>query len=289
MHVEKYGNIEVEGIELGKSYVFPKIDGTNGSVWSGDKSIKAASRNRELELSKDNAGFYNWVLTQEKFDAFFKFYPSLRLYGEWLVPHSLKTYRDDAWKKFYVFDVCNDLTGQYVPYEQYQKILEQFEIDYLAPIIIINNADVSCYTKALDKNVFLIKDGEGIGEGVVIKNYDYYNKFGNQIWAKIVTSEFKERHTKVMGAPEIGHISTEFRIVEQYVTKHLVDKVVAKIENEGEWSSRCIPRLLQTVFYDLVNEEMWNIIKEYKNPTIQFKALANYSTGKIKELRSDLF
>jgi len=30
-HVERYGTDEVEGIELGETYIFPKIDGTNGS------------------------------------------------------------------------------------------------------------------------------------------------------------------------------------------------------------------------------------------------------------------
>ena len=34
-HIERLGTLEVEGIELGTCYVFPKIDGTNGSnlVW----------------------------------------------------------------------------------------------------------------------------------------------------------------------------------------------------------------------------------------------------------------
>ena len=32
--------------------------------------------------------------------------PTHRLFGEWLIPHRLRTYRDDAWKRFYVFDVC---------------------------------------------------------------------------------------------------------------------------------------------------------------------------------------
>ena len=50
--------METDGIELGKVYVFPKIDGTNGSVWIDDGIIKAGSRNRELTLDNDNAGFY---------------------------------------------------------------------------------------------------------------------------------------------------------------------------------------------------------------------------------------
>lgn len=35
-HVEKLGNKEVEGINIGTCYVFPKIDGTNASIWNDD-------------------------------------------------------------------------------------------------------------------------------------------------------------------------------------------------------------------------------------------------------------
>ena len=31
MHLERYGNEEVEGIEQGTTYVFPQLDGTNGT------------------------------------------------------------------------------------------------------------------------------------------------------------------------------------------------------------------------------------------------------------------
>lgn len=47
MHLERFGNDEVLGIELGECYVFPKLDGTNASLWVGeDGSVQAGSRNR---------------------------------------------------------------------------------------------------------------------------------------------------------------------------------------------------------------------------------------------------
>lgn len=58
-HLERYGNQSVSDIEQGEVYVFPKIDGTNASVWLNDEgNIAAGSRNRELSHEKDNAGFY---------------------------------------------------------------------------------------------------------------------------------------------------------------------------------------------------------------------------------------
>jgi len=46
---------------------------------------------------------------------------------------------------------------------------------------------------------------------------------------------------------------------------------------------------LNTVYYDLVKEESWNFIKEFKNPTIDFKQLLRETTTKIKELKPEIF
>lgn len=293
-HVERYGNAEVEGIEAGTCYVFPKIDGTNASVWLGeDGVVHAGSRKRELALDNDNAGFMNAIVKDERIKAFLKDNPSMRLYGEWLVPHSLKTYRDDAWRKFYVFDVCigNEEDGlDYLPYPYYSITLQRYGIDYIAPIRIIRNGGLDEFVRCLEQNDYLIKDGEGAGEGIVIKNYDYKNKYGRQTWAKIVTSEFKDKHRKEMGAPVTEADLIEARVVDRFVTNAFVEKEYAKIANENNgWTSKMIPQLLSRVFHELICEEMWNILKAFKNPAINFKVLNNFTIAKIKEVKPELF
>ena len=42
MHVEKFNTAEVEGIEIGTCYVFPKLDGTNASLWVDENEIGRA-------------------------------------------------------------------------------------------------------------------------------------------------------------------------------------------------------------------------------------------------------
>ena len=64
-HLERFGTTEVQNIELGECHIFPKIDGTNASVWLHNGEIQAGSRTRHLSLEKDNAGFLEWVLKQE--------------------------------------------------------------------------------------------------------------------------------------------------------------------------------------------------------------------------------
>lgn len=294
-HIERFGTNEVESIEIGTCYVFPKIDGTNSSVWLGDDGmIHAGSRNRELTFEKDNAGFYAAVSKDERVMAYLQEHPTHRLFGEWLVPHSLKTYRDDAWRRFYVFDVCVDAdneTGlEYLPYEVYQPLVAEFGLDYLAPIRIIKNGGLDDFIKCVNENNFLIADGKGVGEGVVIKNYDFYNRYRRQTWAKIVASEFREKHHKEMGAPVSANRLVEEDIIDKFVTRAFVEKEYAKIVNANDgWTSKMIPHLLSRVFHELITEEIWNILKVFKNPTINFKVLNTMTIAQIKRIMPEIF
>lgn len=288
---------DVEFIEQGKCYVFPKIDGTNGSVWLGDDGeVHVGGRRRELTLEKDNAGFFAYVQNNESIKDFLNHNPQYRLFGEWLVPHSLDTYRDDCWKRFYVFDVVFELEDgsfAYVPYDVYKECLDAYNIDYIPPLAIIDRPTKDQLISYLEKNAFLIKDGCGVGEGVVIKNYEFRNPKGKVIWAKMVRSEFKEWHAKKMmnpNKPLRGRRTMEQQIVDKYVTVALCEKERAKLENViGKGMKSIIPCLIYNVFECLVREEAWNFVVEFKNPTIDFKLLRHLCERKVKECCVDLF
>jgi len=296
-HVERLGTVETEGIEFGECHVFPKLDGANGSVWLGsveDGQVKAGSRNRELTIENDNAGFYAYVLEHRGIREFLESFPNHRLFGEWLVPHSFKGYRDDAWRKFYVFDVVkedSDESFHYLPYNDYCNLLEAAGIDYILPICTVTNGNEDVFRKALDKNVFLLRDGEKAGEGIVIKNYSYRNRFGRVTWAKMVTNEFKEKHVREMGAPVIKPEQlVEQKIVGDYCTEEFIRKEYSKLVNEKEgWSSKNIPELLGRIFHELVAEESWNIVKALKYPTVNYKALNALVINKVKTTLPEVF
>jgi len=289
IHLEKFGNDEVQGIELGKNYIFPKIDGTNGVIWFHEK-LRAGSRNRELQPDNDNQGFFEYILSLEKYLAMCQENQGLYFYGEWLVPHSLKTYREDAWRRFYIFDVQHKDSDKFMKFEEYEPILKKYDVDYITPISVIKNGQYENFLHELDNNKFLIKDGQGHGEGIVLKNYEYQNIYGRQTWAKLITTTFKDKHLKEMGASVKEFKMIEQDIVDNIVNKHLIDKTYAKIVNEcSGWNSKYIPRLFQTVFYDLVNEEIWNELKRLKNPTINFGTLYSLTVMKIKDIRGELF
>ena len=332
-HVERFGNEGVEGIELGKVYVFPKLDGTNASIWLDEGTnyqttldrervplLGAGSRTRELGLGKeDNAGFLESLFYGggNKYEALFYHenpkFQCWRLFGEWLVPHSFKGYRPEAWRQFYVFDVYNDETNQYLPYEVYQPILEQFGIIYIPPLAIIKNGSYENFLKCVHENFFLCPDGGEPGEGIVIKNYDYQNKFGRQCFAKIVRQEFKELHARTMGAPEINTGSmNEERILNKCLTTLLIEKTINKMVVEGTptptgkirpglegftdmeiiprgWTSKMIPELFGRVFYDIVTEELFDSLKEINFGTVNFKTLKAMMIMRIKQLKPEVF
>lgn len=281
--------METDGILDGICHVFYKIDGTNASVWkSTGGDICCGSRNRELTLENDNQGFAAWVEDNHNMlNAFFLREPTVTLYGEWLVPHSLKTYRDDSWRDFYVFDVVNEL-GSHVPYDDYRPMLEHRGINYIPPLATIKNPTHEQLTRFLDKTgQFLVKDGEGNGEGVVIKNYDYRNRFGRQTWGKIVTNEFKERHHKEMGAPIVNNtLSVEEKIVDEFLSESFIEKELEKIkaENEGFWNNRFLPRLFGVVQHEFVKDHIHLILKKFKQPKIDFKQLNVWIIRKCKEV-----
>ena len=289
-HIERFGTDEVLNIDLGVCYIFPKIDGTNSSVWNNESSVKAGSRNRELTLDNDNAGFCDAILYDENICKFVLDNPLFRLFGEWLVPHSLKTYRESAWKQFYIFDVM-DSENEYLSFDAYESLLKEYNLNIIYPLAKIKNPSLDQLYGLLNTNNYLIKDDAGSGEGIVIKNYKYRNKYGRQTWAKIVRSEFKEENRKVMGVKETSGTSlVEQEITDRYVSKHLIDKTYEKIRNDKDgWTSKYIPQLLNTVYYDLIKEETWNFLKFHKNPTIDFRKLHYLTILKIKELKPELF
>lgn len=294
MHIERLGNDEVEGILNGTVYIQPKIDGANGQVYFDFEGnlLYCASRKVILSEQNTNQGFWNYVFDNEElFYNYFEKHPYHILYGEWLVPHTLKTYRKDAWNKFYVFDVFNNYSGMFIPYEKYVEELKEFELPYIPVIASLYNAPEERAESYLEHNKFLIEDGKGVGEGIVIKNYDFINKYGRTVWAKLVRNEFKEEHYETFGYPEIEYAPIEMRIAHEFVTEGRLAKIREKImvEKDTGWKSQYIPEYLGRIWYEIVQDEIWNILKKYKNPRINFRDLNRQVILRAKELDKETF
>ena len=337
-HVERIGHDYVGGITLGDVHVFPKLDGTNASVWFGTPpqggagicavngafTVECGSRTRTLSAEADNAGFYKWAHEPDTVERFHEIFRSggrdWTIYGEWLVPHTLKTYRAEAWRRFYVFDVYDNNKEQYLHYEQYEPTIKGVGLDVIEPLCIFTNPSGSQLQHEAEANTYLIMDGAGAGEGIVLKNYAWVSSNGKQPWAKIVRNEFKEENKRAFGTTEKhGEWQVEADIAEEYVTQALVEKTRAKIVTElmnqdhaagvvykelapdseeyfamrkgveERHRGRLIPRLLGTVYHELIVEELWTAVKQHKDPTIDFKKLKAHSILWTKKYAADLF
>lgn len=81
----------------------------------------------------------------------------------------------------------------------------------------------------------------------------------------------------------------EASIVEQYVTVPFIEKEISKVLESvgGEWDNKYIGRCLGIVWHEFVNENMWDIVKKYKNPTVHFSLLCTLVTDKTKAVMKE--
>ena len=290
-HIEKLGNKEVEGILKGKCSIQPKIDGTNGVVWLGDDGIiHAGSRRRDLTLDNDNAGFYNTVIKDDNIRKYLLDHKDYYLYGEWLVPHTIRYYHPESWKHFYVFDIFSYDRG-YIPYDEYSKELDKYGISYIPEIISIDNPTMEDLTKYLKETKYLIPEDK-MSEGIIIKNYEYRNQYGRCTYAKIVAEEFFNTKSILrMKNHEAKDKTSEKDIITMMLSEPLIRKEFAKIKLAYPDARRqeLIGRTLNTIFHVFIHEELLDYI-EKKKPLINFYYLKKECDERIKEvLRSELF
>jgi ATP-dependent RNA circularization protein (DNA/RNA ligase family) len=292
-HLERWGHDEVSGIDIGDCLVFPKLDGSNARVWRSEIGvIEIGSRNRVIGMGDDHMGFRRWAdeNAAKLEDALSSFSSDVILYGEWLVPHTLRTYRPEAWRQFYVFDVWDVHGERYLSFDGYAEAIRGAGLHLVEPLARVRNPTTEQLHKLVEMNTVLIQDGAGAGEGIVVKNYNWRNQFGRQTWAKIVRAAFKEENRRAFGAPQLGEaFQVEAAIAEEFCTPELVAKERAKIEADGASGKTMIPRLLATVFYCVVNEEMWAAVKKHKCPTVDFKRLRRFIEDRTKRFAPDLF
>ena len=159
--IHRLGAEENEGIlDSGRCYVQEKIDGANTQIWMKDGKLCIGSRNQELGDKSFN-GFKQYVENHEGIRAFFVTNPEYRLYGEWLVRHTI-AYKETAYKKFYLFDVEVD-----------DRLLTTPEVNDIARVFGIDTPELfmakDCPTmEELKAFVGQTNLGEK-GEGIVIK------------------------------------------------------------------------------------------------------------------------
>lgn len=243
-----------------------KIDGANASiVVNEDGTLTACSRRNELNQNNTLQGFYDFVQTLDASIVSAALTNRYILFGEWLVKHTIR-YPEDKMKQFYVFDVFDTETEQYMPWDFTKQIaefigLKTVPVFYDGPFISWEH--IYSFVGKTEMG------GEPTGEGVVIKSQDRLdNKFsGTPEYVKIVAKEFSEVHQskpqKEIDPAKVAARQAAEDLAATIVTARRVEKSIQKLVEDGivpeDWDEKSLgviaKHLPRAVYNDCVKEE----------------------------------
>lgn len=278
--VRRLGVEEIDGILIGKCHVQEKIDGANTSIWIEDGVVQCGSRSRHLKTGDFN-GFVPYAQSHLGIKKLLDEFSNYRLYGEWLVRHTI-AYNETSYKQFYLFDI--EVNDKFLDIEVVNDIADEFKINKPHYFGLFDNPLIS----ELKEFVGQSKLGDR-GEGIVIKNNGFINKFGNPQYAKIVTEKFKEESALVFGGNNKHSESYwEMYIVQKYMTMARVEKIMNKIQPtvEKKLDITDTPKIINSAYHDMLTEEIWTIQKKVKK--IDLKKLQLLSCRKAAKIYHDI-
>jgi hypothetical protein len=306
--IKRLGHEDTDGILTGDVMVEEKIDGANTSVWIENGTLKCASRTRELTGGFN--GFVDYVNKHDGIKSYLNEFPNHRLYGEWLVKHTIP-YSEESYKQFYLFDIFvmpQELVKVNVLPEMTQEEIEEAKMvetiragkwmprswimeqaakhDIKTPEVFAELQDP--LPDAINEYVGKTTLGEK-GEGVVVKNEKFINKWGARVCAKVVTQEFKEDNAIVFGGNN-KHSETysEMKMVNEFMTAPRIKKVMQKLQPtiDKRLDKEHTSRIIQTAYHDMFEEELWSFVKKHKK--MDFDNLQRLACRKAAKIYHDL-
>ena len=280
--MKKYLDIErckqkyAETFNVGENIVIQeKIDGSNASIRYDEESgtLKAFSR---LELNSENTlnGFWDYVQSLNTI-AFKEVLGSRYIvFGEWMgAKHAIK-YPEDVYGKFWMFDVWDTQTEQYLPYEEtrafYGRLIacgnKEKKFNFV-PVFYIGKFE--SWEKAMELVGKTEVGAEPSGEGIVIKRQDYLDSKSSRLpfYVKIVSEQFSEVHKskkqKAIDPAAIAKKEANIALAATIVTQQRVQKMLYKFIEDGllpqDWDEhnlKDISKILPNAIYrDCVKEE----------------------------------
>jgi len=282
--IHRLGKDEVAGILEGTCHITEKIDGANLSIWMSGGVMHVGSRNNDLTKKRDEFnGALHYCNSHEGIRKLLTEHPEFRLYGEWLVKHTL-SYDNTSYKKFYMFDIYLEDYG-FMSQEEVQIWGEDYKIDTVPDLGIIENPTLEQLNKLIEGKSAL---GDRM-EGVVIRNMEFKNQFEDFCYAKLVREDFKEDNGVVFGGNnKYADTYWEVYVMNKYIDVARVSKIMNKLQPEvnEKLDMKHIPRVLGMVYHDVITEEAWEIAKKVK--TIDYDALQRICYKKIKQVYVDI-
>lgn len=259
-----------QGFEIGDWIVIQeKVDGACASCRYDIEtdSLIAFSRKKQLDYKETLRGFWNYIQSLDV--SKFRNTSNLVFFGEFLVSHTVK-YNQDAYGKWYLFDIYDLNKEQYLPQSEVKFLAKQIGLEYIHTLyegkfISWEHCRGFCNSPAYGDNQ----------EGIVCKNMtkltDPNNRFPYVL--KIVNDSFSEikknNHIRKMEDPQkLKEKAHAQELIEGIVTKNRVLKEIHKMVDEGLLPSNITPQdmkivaknLPSRIYNDLIKEEIETLI-----------------------------
>lgn len=246
-----------------------KIDGANACVRYDSESDKLVCFSRNKELSFDNTLRGFWNLVQDMDVTEFRKHPNWYVFGEMLVPHTIK-YDAGSYNKWYVYDIYDEENGAWMQQKTVREFCDAAKLKY------VHTYYEGEFVSWEHVKSFMNSPGYGSQqEGVIVKNQTALNfdiadppylKLVNEIFREIKSSNHKEK----MEDPEKKQAKENaFEIVEAIVTKPRVAKMLLSLIDEGQLPERLQPADMRQVASLLPKRVYEDCMKEHRDLVIQ--------------------
>ena len=238
-----------------------KWDGANAHLEWEDGELKAFSRKNELNMSNNLRGFWEFVQTLDK--EKFRDLGNRCLYGEWGISHTVK-YNQDAYSKWYVYDMFDKDTEQWLPQTVVKEFAESHGLEYIhvlydGPFVSWEHCRTFLHSPAYGKDQ----------EGIVIKNQSKLNSPDccNPFYLKIVNDSFSEtkksnHEKKILDPQHLEEKAQAEEMASQVVTEARVRKDINKQIDEGLLPEQLTPRDMATIARNLPKRIYDDVVKE---------------------------
>lgn len=203
--------------------------------------------------------------------------------------HKIK-YKEEYYNNFYLFNIFDEEKKEYLSDEIMRDEADKLKIKTV-PLLYEGK-----YISFEHLQSFVGKSEMAVdyGEGIVVKNFDYKDRYGNQLFVKLVCDEFREIQKQKAPKDPNRPITIEQEFVDTCLTKARVYKLLHKLVDENileesfgiEDMGTILKNLGSRVYEDILKEESEMLPKDYEVQLIR-KAIGGRLPKIVKDIISE--
>lgn len=263
-----------------------KLDGANASFKLNEENqVDGFSRRTPVDGTNTLRGYHGWIKENIKPESL---NPRFRYFGEWLVSHTI-AYKPEYYQKFYLFSVYDDELQEYLPDDIMENEAQRLGLNTVPIMYKGQYISFEHLMSFVGKSDMALKHGEGI----VVKNVKYKDKYGNQCFVKLVHEDFTEVQKQKPKPPKDPNRppTPEQEFANMCVTKARVDKMLHKLVDEGiiesgfgiEDMRLILSNLGNRIYEDILKEESDSLPENYEVQSLR-KAIGSKIPQIVKEI-----